>query len=393
MVHEKVHEVDHSKVQLNKIIEKLPGNVWWKDKNLVYLGCNDRVTKVLGLSRKDFTGKTDHELWDKKIADKLEEADLHVIKTGESLNIEEVIVEANGRHVTMLTNKTPLHDDENNIIGVLGTSTDITDRKKMEQELIRAKQLQEKAQNAKIQGMMEIAAGIAHEIRTPLTSIQCATDAKIYLDRLIAAYDMAEKAGLPVENIRPSHMEGLRNIFTSIDAEARESMHIIDMFLSNLKNMIKEANPGDYRLCSIKEAISVALARYPFDAIQKNIVIYTDVNDFKFYGVHLLVQHIIFNLMKNSLYYVGEKSGACINIHHEHDDTVNFLYFKDNGPGISEYDKTRVFDFGFSKRKDGSGFGLTYCKTTMQQMGGDIAVRSELGKYTEFILTFPKVVE
>ncbi len=379
--------------QLQQILEKLPGNVWWKDSNLVYLGCNDRVCQVLGMSRENFIGKTDHDIWGKEIADKLEEADLKLIKTGVTLNIEEVIVEANGRHAIMLTNKSPLFDDNNNIIGLLGTSTDITALKVMEKKLEQSRKIQEKAQNAKIQGMMEIAAGIAHEIRTPLTSIQCATDAKVYMDRLIDAYDKATNAGLEIENIRPSHMEGLRNIFSSIDAEAKEAMQIIDVFLKNLKSMVKESNVGDYQMCSIKDAVSLALARYPFDAAQKNKVKYNDVNDFKFYGVNLLVQHVIFNLMKNALFYLNDKPGAYIKIWHELSEADNLLYFRDTGPGISEYDKTRIFDFGFSKRKDGSGFGLTYCKTTMQQMGGDISVRSKLGKYTEFVLYFPKVME
>ena len=386
--------------QLDSIIAQMPNNVYWCDKDFVYLGCNNNVAKTVGLSRKQAIGKSIDYLtkimqvppptvagWKNELK--------NIIKTGAPyLDTEEFpFRDADGKQVTQLSSKVPLFDKKGRVTGMIGISVDITEKKALEQKLAQARKLQEKSQNAKIQGMMEIAAGIAHEIRTPLTSIQCATDAKVYMDRLIAAYDMAEKAGLPVESIRPSHMEGLRNIFNSIDAEAKESMSIIDMFLSNLKNMVKEANTGDYQLCSIKESIGTALSRYPFDAKQKNSVIYTDASDFKFYGVNLLIQHIIFNLMKNALYYISDKPKAQISIWHEHGETDNFLHFKDTGPGISEYDQEHVFDFGFSKRKEGSGFGLTYCKTTIQQMGGDIAVRSEPDKYTEFVLTFPKVVE
>ncbi len=384
---------------LDTIISRMPGYVYWKSTDFIYLGCNDNLASMLGFkSRKKVTGVTDYLLakqlkWNKSVADEIRAVDNKIINGTEKITSEETFPNGYGKTNTLLTNKTPIKDENNNIIGIMGVSIDITEHRKMEQELRRAKQLQEKTQNAKIQGMMEIAAGIAHEIRTPLTSIQCATDAKVYMDRLIAAYDMAEKAGLPVASIRPSHMEGLRNIFNSIDAEAKESMQIIDMFLNNLKSMVKEANTGDYQLCSIKEAVSGALARYPFDKQQKKSVVYSNENDFKFYGVNLLVQHIIFNLMKNALHYINDKPGTTINIRHEQGDTDNFLCFKDTGPGISEYDQEHVFDFGFSKRKEGSGFGLTYCKTTIQQMGGDIAVHSELGKYTEFVLTFPKVAE
>lgn len=118
------------KEPLRKIIDKLPGNVWWKSNKLVYLGCNDRVIKMLGLSsRKDLIGKTDHELWRKDIADKLKIADMHVLTTGESISLEEEIVQKDGSQAIMLTNKSPLFGENGEIIAVIGTSTDITERK------------------------------------------------------------------------------------------------------------------------------------------------------------------------------------------------------------------------------------------------------------------------
>ncbi len=386
--------------QLNSIINQMPHSVYWYDENCTYLGVNNFCVKEFRTPRKNIIGKNFKHFakklgWSQEFLDDLQQEAHQITATKQPSHDKEELpfILANGKAIYQVSNKVPLLNKKGEAIGVLGISIDITEKKQMERKLEQARKLQEKSQNAKIQGMMEIAAGIAHEIRTPLTSIQCATDAKVYMDRLIAGYKMAEVAGLSVTSIRPSHMEGLKNIFNSIDAEAKESMSIIDMFLSNLKNMVKEANTGDYQLCSIKKSIGTALSRYPFDAKQKNSVTYTDVDDFKFYGVNLLIQHIIFNLMKNALYYINEKPGSRINIRHEQGDTDNYLYFKDTGPGISEYDQEHVFDFGFSKRKDGSGFGLTYCKTTIQQMGGDIAVCSELGKYTEFVLTFPKVME
>ncbi len=378
---------------LQNIIDNIPGYIFWKDVNSVIIGGNENFAKLAGETVSSILGKSDYELpWKPEETEHFIRDDQEVIKTGvPKLNIEEQMLLANGKEITILTNKVPLRDTENKIIGVIGIFTDITEKKRMEKQLEQARKLQEKSHSAKIQGMMEIAAGIAHEIRTPLISIQCATDAKVYLERLIAAYEIATEAGLPVENIRPSHMQGLKNIFNSIDAEAKESMNIIDMFLSNLKNMVKQANSSDYQLCSLKEAITASLARYPFASEETNLVHYNTSNDFKFYGVNLLVQHILFNLLKNALCYLNTNPSAKISIWHEPGDTDNILYFEDTGPGISEYDQTRIFDFGFSKRKGGSGFGLTYCKNTMQQMGGDVAVQSELGKYTRFILTFPKV--
>ncbi len=396
----KLRQEEDKNFFLDSIIACMPHSIYCYDKDFVLTTCNDNGAKMWGLPREEAIGKSAYDFakmmsLPDKVVEYWRKVHGDLIRTGKpQLDVEDKpFLTGTGKVIHQLSSRVPLKDRNGKIIAIVGISSDNTEKKKLQQQLEQARKLQAKAQNAKIQGMMEIAAGIAHEIRTPLTSIQCATDAKVYMDRLIAAYDMAEKAGLPVESIRPSHMEGLKNIFNSIDAEAKESMSIIDMFLSNLKNMVKEANTGDYQLCSIKESIGTALSRYPFDEQQKNSVIYTDDDDFKFYGVNLLVQHIVFNLMKNALHYINDIPKAQISIWHEQGDTDNFLHFKDTGPGISEYDQEHVFDFGFSKRKDGSGFGLTYCKTTIQQMGGDISVRSEPDKYTEFVLTFPKVVE
>ncbi len=351
---------------LESIIAEIPGHVYWTDKNNVFLGCNNLQAFDAGLaSREEIVGKTNYELPWKEVADNLNALNNKVMRTKKSYMAEEPGVIAGGVAKVFLSEKKPLLNAEGEIIGVLGIAVDITERKKMEQRLRQAKQLQEKTQKAKIQGMIEIVAGIAHEVKAPLVSVQSATYAQKYLDRLINTYNMATEAGLLVEAIRPNFLESLKTIFQNISDEAEKSMNIIDMFLSNLKNMAKEANSEDHQFYSITEAVAKALSQYPFRGRQKTIVDFNESVDFKFYGANLLLHNIIFNLMKNALYYIRKKPDAKINIWCEQGETENHLYFKDTGEGVSKAAQNHVFDFGFSNRKDNSGFGLTYCKTTM----------------------------
>ena len=120
---------NHNPLSLELIIEKMPGNVWWKDKSLHYLGCNAQVLDLVGLSKEEFIGKTDQELWSKQIADNLLQADQQILATGETISLEEVIMKKDGTQVIMLTNKSPYFDENNHIAGIIGTATDITYRK------------------------------------------------------------------------------------------------------------------------------------------------------------------------------------------------------------------------------------------------------------------------
>lgn len=165
-------EDSDEQISLEGIFEKLPGNVWWKDKNLRYLGCNDKVLNVLSLTRDQFIGKTDYELWGKDVADKLLEADLRVMERGETVSLEEVITQHDGTKLTMLTNKSPFYGKGGTIIGIVGTSTDITERKELEEKL-REQFVKTAAANRSKLEFLEI---ISHEVKNPSASIVSVID-------------------------------------------------------------------------------------------------------------------------------------------------------------------------------------------------------------------------
>ena len=68
----------------------------------------------------------------------------------------------------------------------------------------------------------------------------------------------------------------------------------------------------------------------------------------------------------------------------------NSLIFEDNGIGIDSDDLPYIFNSFYTKRADGIGLGLYFCKKVIQKFGGDIQCQSQKGKYTRFKLTFPK---
>lgn len=121
-----------------QIIDSLPGHVYWKDKQGVYLGSNVQQAKSVGLSKAELVGKTEYDIISKKDADFIKKIDAEVIKTGEAITQEEPYV-FKGEPSIMLSKKTPLRDNNNEIIGVLGISFDITEEKRLKAELLKAK--------------------------------------------------------------------------------------------------------------------------------------------------------------------------------------------------------------------------------------------------------------
>ena len=144
---------------------------------------------------------------------------------------------------------------------------------------------------------------------------------------------------------------------------------------------------------SIREIISDSLKKYPFTETEQAYVQWDDVpgNDFSVWGDPVLTMHVLFNLIKNSLYHTRDKmSQARIEFSCHESIDYNELHVKDNGHGIPEEILPHIFDAFYTSRASGSGIGLAFCKMVMQAYRGNIICHSESGQGTHFILQFPK---
>jgi len=120
-----------------RVVDGIPLRIFWKDKDLVYQGGNTIFAKDAGLSSaSELPGLTDFDLgWTREQADNFRRDDLEVIRSGQpKLNIEEPQDHPDGKTHWLLTNKIPFLDEAGEIVGVLGTYTDISERKWNEQK-------------------------------------------------------------------------------------------------------------------------------------------------------------------------------------------------------------------------------------------------------------------
>ncbi|WP_425806199.1 PAS domain S-box protein [Desulfitobacterium sp. Sab5] len=120
---------------LVSLIDSIPDLIFYKDIQGIYLGCNDSFEKYTGKSKKEIIGKTDYELFPWEVADSFKYHDGEMLKYNRSRHNEEGLIYPDGRKVLVDTLKTPYWDYDGNLIGILGISRDITDRKQKEEEI------------------------------------------------------------------------------------------------------------------------------------------------------------------------------------------------------------------------------------------------------------------
>ena len=127
-----------SRQMLLLVLDNIPQLVFWKDRNSVYLGSNANFAAAAGVDSPDgIVGKTDYDLpWKVTEAEKYRQDDREVMESRKPrLRFAETQLMADGKLAYVETNKIPLHDADGNVVGVLGTYEDVTDRRSAEQRV------------------------------------------------------------------------------------------------------------------------------------------------------------------------------------------------------------------------------------------------------------------
>lgn len=372
---------------LNEVLKLLPGSIYLKDLNGVYLGCNEYQAKMAGLDSSDsMVGKTDYQLPWKDLADSIREVDQRIIASGVAKEVVEQAMTHDGQLLTMLSIKAPFYDEDGNIIGIVGTSLDITERVKAEQRELEALEEKRKVEETARRILMVLAGSISHDLRSPLLYIDSLNrDLKIALPLLLNQFDFQDLT-LKQKNA----LDSMTTISDKIDDQLAKMHAFINDNLKAIKqstaNHLKE---DDLVECQSYKVITNALDSYPFQKNERDLIDWDRRYHFSFMGNPLLFMRVIFNLLSNSFYQINEVGHGRIYISSEGSDSGHVIRFKDTAGGVSPAVLDTIFDGYVSNKKYGTGVGLAFCKMTMESFGGSITCHSIEGESIEFVLTFP----
>ncbi len=242
----------------------------------------------------------------------------------------------------------------------------------------------------KLDGMTIALCTVAHELRTPIRSIGAtALGMGRYLPALIRFYEENETRANTL-NLPPGHFALLKDALPRIQLEVDRMNHGIDVLLVNARVGAAQAPADEFPLAN---AVSEALARYPFEAGQRERVHAEMTEDFAIRADQKLLVMVLFNLLKNALHAIARAGHGEIRLRTERGSRRNRLVFRDTGTGIPQRELASIFKrFHTYPRNEGTGIGLAFCKETLEAWGGRIHCHSVEHEYTEFVLEFPPVM-
>ncbi|NEQ75316.1 MAG: response regulator [Okeania sp. SIO2C9] len=362
-VEARTQELSESQQLLNLVIDNIPQSIFWKDRENVYLGCNQSFASVAGMTRQEIVGKTDDEMsWSREEADFYIKSDRRVMDSGKpELGIVEPITQGDGKQGWLETSKVPLYDVQGRVIGIIGIFQDITRYKEAE----KAAQQANHAKSAFI-------ANMSHELRSPLNAI------------LGFAQIMTRSQTLPQEHIE------------NISIISRSGEHLLTL-INNVLDLSKI------------EAGRITLNQKNFDLHR----LLNDIEDMLYLkaqekGLQLLVEHtndvpqyictdelklrqVLINIINNGIKFTSD-GGVSLRVAQKFppsNPSKIIFEVEDTGAGIAAEELDKLFE-AFTQTEtgkqaqEGTGLGLPISRKFVQLMGGDIHVSSRLNKGTIF---------
>lgn len=360
------HTINFLNILMDTILSNVFVEITVKDifNGFRYIYFNKAAEEFTGVKAEDILGKTDFELFpDSRRAHEIRTEDYHTIKTGRMVKEMVEYEKPNGEvRIVNIVRLLITNPDPGASPLLLVMLNDITEQRQDQLALMKVQEA-DKMKNAFI-------ANMSHEIRTPLNAI-------------------VGFAHLVTETTNASEQ---REYFSIINKNCDLLLKLINdiLDLSKIESGRLNYNVSEVELRDIcQEAYVVQSLKMTSDvALLYNSVAMPSVR--LWIDPHR-VEQVLLNLLSNAIKFTSK---GFISLFYEVEDMFVRVSVMDTGIGISEEKLESVFE-RFVKLDDfyqGAGLGLPICKMIVEQLGGEIGVRSELGKGSTFWFTLPLVV-
>jgi len=397
--HEAEAALERERFLLTSLMENIPDNIFFKDRDGRYLRINQAMAERFGLDApEEAVGMTARDFFDDVYANRIKRDEKAIIENGKPVVGEEELVDwPNGSQTWVSVIQMPVREDDGSIAGMFGLSHDITDQKLAQQAMQQARDAAEAASEAK----SNFLANMSHEIRTPMNAIIGMTE--LVLDT----------------SLQPAQREYLAMVQESGESLLSVINDILDF--SKIEAGRLELDPRPFSLReNVGDTLKSLAVRAHRGQIEVACHIGPDVPEF-LTGDAGRLRQVVINLVGNAIKFTenGEvvvdvsnctaEFGAGSRVNNslqaeslrsdsQADETSAdslWLHFQvqDTGVGIAEEKLQRIFeafeqaDTTMTRRYEGTGLGLAICSRLVELMGGRIWVDSEVDKGSTFHFT------
>lgn len=398
---------------LRTLLENSPDSIYFKDTESRFLKTSASQARLVGLQSVDeLVGKSDFDFFAEEHARPAFEDEQAIIRTGQPMigKVEKEILKS-GQESWALTNKMPLRNKTGQIIGTFGISKNITAIKEAEAKL--AQLHQQLLETSRLAGMAEIATNVLHNIGNVLNSVNVSASVVADAVRKSRVANLGKAVALLRE-----HERDLGAFFTS-DARGKQLAvylsQLADHFLEEQKMMTRELDLLRGNIDHIKEIVAMQQSYARVSGVKEIINLNELVADclrmnegaFNRHQVEIVqefgnlppmnvekhkILQILVNLVRNAK-HACQDSGQPdrrLTVRTASEPGRVKIFVTDNGVGIPAENLSRIFNHGFTTRKDGHGFGLHSGALAAKEMGGALTVHSDgPGRGATFTLELP----
>ena len=367
------------------LIDTIPAPIFYKDAHGIYLGCNKAFEARLGLDREKIVGRSTYDIFPEQMAGRYNELDARLLtRPGEEV-FDTSLIYADGKHHDVLIYKGTFTDSDGMLAGVVGVTVDITERKRAEEALQKARddldlrvaertaelakavmdlrvevEERKRAENALKIGaekMKVFAYSVAHDLKSPAIGIYG-------LARLLHKHYrdiLDERGGSYCDNLMRAseHVASLVDQINIYIATKELPLNIETLSVKELFSMVREEFSSQLNLRRVTWIEPEVKAEVKADRIS--------------------LLRIFRNLVDNALKYGGEHLGT-IRLGYEATDADHLFTVEDDGTGVTGEDFEKIFGL-FQRREassgiEGTGLGLAIVKEIAERHGGTVRVES-----------------
>ncbi|WP_348234729.1 ATP-binding response regulator [Vibrio parahaemolyticus] len=238
---------------------------------------------------------------------------------------------------------------------------------------------------AKVSLAKSFGAGIAHEMRNPLSGLCTSIDviqSVLPNRKAMGEKDQYVMSGEDVTLLREVSEDAMNIIHSGNET--------IDLLLTSIDE--NRVSRSSFKRYSAQSVVEKAIESFSYKRSTDRFAISFDArSEFDFLGSDTLLKYVMYNLFKNAFHHRSSDEFH-IHVSMQSNDTVNQIVVTDNGSGIAPDVIRHIFQDFYTTGKSGSyGLGLPFCKKVMRSFGGNIKCISQPGEWSQFTLIFPPI--